>query len=148
MASSSGGPMFLNSINSSGIGKDGEYIANLFIEAIENVGSNNVVQVITDNASNMKLVGTTVEQKYPHIFWTPCVVHCLNLALKSMCQPSEKSPHFTNCKWILELLSEVSNLKNFVVNHDMAHALFQKHLDLCLLKAGETRFASHITMIT
>ncbi|XP_025884405.2 uncharacterized protein [Solanum lycopersicum] len=148
MASSSGGPMFLNSINSSGIGKDGEYIANLFIEAIENVGSNNVVQVITDNASNMKLAGTIVEQKYPHIFWTPCVVHCLNLALKSMCQPSEKSPHFTNCNWILELLSEVSNLKNFVLNHDMAHALSKKHSDLYLLKVGETRFASHIIMTT
>lgn len=51
-----------------------------------------------DNASNMKLAGTIVEQKYPHIFWTICVVNCLNPTLKSMCQPSKKSPHFTNCK--------------------------------------------------
>ena len=68
MASSNGGPMFLNSINSSGIVKDGEYIANLFIEAIENVGSNNVVQVITDNASNMKLDSSFVEQNFPYNF--------------------------------------------------------------------------------
>jgi len=63
MASSSGGPMFLNSINFSGIVKDGEYIANLFIEAIENEGSNNVVQVITDSATNMKLAGSIMEKK-------------------------------------------------------------------------------------
>lgn len=123
--------MFLNSINSSGIVKDGEYTTNLFIEAIENVGSNNVVQIITHNASNMKLADTFVEQKIPHIFWTPCVVHCLNLALKSMCQTSDKSPHFTNCKWILELPSEVSNLKNFVVNHDLAHTPFQ-NIRICV----------------
>lgn len=63
--------------------------------------------------------------------------------MKSTCQPSDKSPHFTNCKWILELPSEVSNLKNFVVNHDLAHTHFQKHSDLGLLKVGETRFVSH-----
>ncbi|PHU11991.1 hypothetical protein BC332_18921 [Capsicum chinense] len=47
-----------------------------------------------------------------------------------------------------ELPSEVSNLKNFVVNHDMANAIFQKHSDLCLLKVGETRFASYVIMTT
>jgi len=146
MAASSGGPIFLKSINSSGVVKGGEYIANLFIKSIEEVGASNVVQVITDNASNMKLAGSTVEQTYPHIFWTPCVVHCLNLALKSMCQPSEKSTQFINCKWILDLIGEVSSLKIFVLNHDMAHALFQKHSALSLLKVAETRFASHVVM--
>ncbi|XP_016495626.2 uncharacterized protein LOC107814692 [Nicotiana tabacum] len=146
MAASSGGPIFLKSINSSGVVKGGEYIANLFIKSIEEVGASNVVQVITDNASNMKLAGSMVEQTYPHIFWTPCVVHCLNLALKSMCQPSEKSTQFINCKWILDLIDEVSSLKNFVFNHDMAHALFQKHSALSLLKVAETRFASHVVM--
>ncbi|XP_016474542.2 uncharacterized protein LOC107796301 [Nicotiana tabacum] len=146
MAASSGGPIFLKSINLSGVVKGGEYIANLFIKSIEEVGASNVVQVITDNASNMNLVGSTVEQTYPHIFWTPCVVHSLNLALKNMCQPSEKSTQFINCKWILDLIGEVSSLKNFVLNHDMAHALFQKHSALSLLKVAEMRFASHVVM--
>ncbi|XP_060200771.1 uncharacterized protein LOC132629044 [Lycium barbarum] len=146
MAASSGGPIFLNSINSSGIVKDGDYVANLFVKAIEGVGSENVVQVITDNASNMKLAGSIVEQSFPHIFWTPCVVHCLNLALKSMCQPSEKSTHYKNCKWMVELISQMNNLKNFVVNHDIAHSIFKKYSDLCMLRVAETRFASHIIM--
>ncbi|KAM3319325.1 hypothetical protein P3S67_006525 [Capsicum chacoense] len=30
----------------------------------------------------------------------------------------------------------------------MAHAIFQKHSDLCLLKVGETRFASYVIMTT
>ncbi|KAM3245791.1 hypothetical protein P3L10_007558 [Capsicum annuum] len=146
MGASSVGPIFLKSINSSGVVKEGGYIAKLFIKSIEDVDPNNVVQVITDNVGNMKLTGTIVEETFPHIFWTPCVVHCLNLALKSMCQPSAKSAHFSSCAWILKVIGDVSSLKNFVVNHDMAHAIFQKHLELSLLKVSETRFASHIVM--
>ncbi|XP_075099048.1 uncharacterized protein LOC107821901 [Nicotiana tabacum] len=108
MGASSGRPIFLKSINSSGIIKDGEYIAKLFIKAIEDVDAENVVQVITDNA--------------------------------------EKSTHFKNCEWILKLIGQVSSLKNFVVNYDMALAIFQKYSELSLLKVAETRFASHIIM--
>uniref|UniRef100_A0A1S4C2V0 DUF659 domain-containing protein n=1 Tax=Nicotiana tabacum TaxID=4097 RepID=A0A1S4C2V0_TOBAC len=108
MGASSGGPIFLKSINLSGIIKDGEYIAKLFIKAIEDVDAKKVVQVITDNA--------------------------------------EKSTHFKNCEWILKLNGQVSSLKNFAVNHDMALAIFQKYSELSLLKVAETRFASHIIM--
>ncbi|PHT89161.1 hypothetical protein T459_04274 [Capsicum annuum] len=83
MGASSGGPTFLKSINSSSVVKDGGYIAKLFIKAIEDVDSKIVVQVITNNAVNMKLDDAIVEETFLHIFWTPCVVHCLNLALKS-----------------------------------------------------------------
>ncbi|XP_060210731.1 uncharacterized protein LOC132637694 [Lycium barbarum] len=148
MGASSGGPIFLKSINSTGIVKDGNYVAKLFIKAIEDVDAKNIVQVISDNASNMKLVSSIVEKTFPHIFWTPCVIHCLNLALKSLCQPLDKSTHFDNCKWIVQLISQASSLKNFVMNHDMAHAIFQKHSELSLLKVAETRFASHIIMIS
>ncbi|KAM3325673.1 hypothetical protein P3S67_000798 [Capsicum chacoense] len=75
MGASSGEPIFLKSINSSGVVKDGGYITKLFIKAIEDVDPKNVVQVITDNAKNMKLAGTIVEETFPHIFWTSCVVH-------------------------------------------------------------------------
>jgi hypothetical protein len=47
------------------------------------------VQVITDNAANCRAAGIIVEQKHPHIFLTPCVVHTLNLALKNICASRE-----------------------------------------------------------
>ena len=49
------------------------------------IGHENVVQVITDNASVMKSARALIEGEYPKIFWTPCVVHTLNLALKNIC---------------------------------------------------------------
>ena len=41
----------------------------------------NVVQVITDNASNYVLVGKLLEEKHNTIFWTPCAAHCIDLML-------------------------------------------------------------------
>eukprot|EP01018_Ginkgo_biloba_P032313 Gb_32272 [translate_table: standard] len=73
------GSMFLNALDCNGELKDGTFIANILIDAIERVGPSNVVQVITDNASVCKAVGLLVEARYDNIFWTPCVVHSLNL---------------------------------------------------------------------
>jgi Protein of unknown function (DUF 659) len=44
-----------------------------------------VVQVITDNAPVCKAAGMLIETQYPNIFWTPCVVHTVNLALNNIC---------------------------------------------------------------
>ncbi|KAL8511415.1 hypothetical protein ACS0TY_017991 [Phlomoides rotata] len=107
MATSSGGTMFLKAIDASGIIKDGEYVSSLFEEAIKEVGESNVVQIITDNASNYKSAGSMIESRYPHIFWTHCVVHSLNLALKSICDPTERSPQYDQCKWISDLVGDV-----------------------------------------
>ena len=54
-------------------------------DAIKNIGHEKVVQVITDNASVMKSAGALIEGKYPKIFWTPYVIHTLNLVLKNIC---------------------------------------------------------------
>ncbi|GMP85368.1 hypothetical protein CsSME_00038555 [Camellia sinensis var. sinensis] len=97
MASSAGGAMFVKAIDSSGIVKDGEYVASLFIKAIKEVKEANVVQIVTDNTSNYKAAGLSIENKYSHIFWTPCVVHSLNLALKSICTPPDKSAQYDQC---------------------------------------------------
>ena len=55
------GAMFLKSVDCEGEFKDGQFIANILIEAIEQVGPRNVVQVITDNAKNCRAVGLLVE---------------------------------------------------------------------------------------
>ena len=76
--------MFLKTVDCEGQQKDAQFIANILIEAIEFVGAENFVQVITDNATMCRAVGLIVEGNYQHIFWTPCVVHSLNLMLSKM----------------------------------------------------------------
>ncbi|CAN6570852.1 unnamed protein product [Malus baccata var. baccata] len=81
MATCESGPMFLRAINCEGEYKDKYCIANFLTEAIKEIGHENVVQVITNNAHVCRAAGLLIEAHYPHIFWTPCVVHTLNLAL-------------------------------------------------------------------
>ena len=55
------GAMFLKVVYCSGIEKDASFISSILIDAIESVGPQNVVQVITDNAQVCKVVGLIVE---------------------------------------------------------------------------------------
>lgn len=76
--------MFLRAVDCEGQVKDANFIARLFIESIESVGVDNVVQVIMDNAKVCRAAGALVEAQYDHIFWTPCTLHSLNLVMKAL----------------------------------------------------------------
>ncbi|KAK9681436.1 hypothetical protein RND81_10G002000 [Saponaria officinalis] len=119
------------------------FIAEIFIQAIEDVGAHYVVQVVTDNGSNFKSAGNLIELKYPSIFWTPCVVHCVNLAFKSICEPPQKSDHYDQCKWLTSLCEDMNEVQKFVSNHDLVKGLFNKYSTHQLLHVADTRFASH-----
>ena len=85
MVVTDGGLVFIKAIDGSDKFKDKHYIDGVLKDAIKEIGHEKVVQVITNNASVMKCVGALIEGEYPKIFWTPCVVHTLNLVLKNIC---------------------------------------------------------------
>ena len=68
------GTMFLKSVDASDKVKDGQLLFQLLDEVVEEVGVANVVQVITDNASNYVLAGKMLEEKHRTIFG-PHVLH-------------------------------------------------------------------------
>ena len=51
------------------------------LKTIECIGPYNVVQFITDNAGNCKATRAIIEDKYPNIFWSGCLVHIINLLM-------------------------------------------------------------------
>ncbi|XP_030477544.2 uncharacterized protein LOC115694594 [Syzygium oleosum] len=150
MAVSDGEPMFIKSVDCSGETKDMHFIFNLFKEVINEIGHEKVVQVITDNASNCKGAGQLIEQEFPSIIWTPCVVHTLNLALKNICDPKNTETNhevYLECSWISEIVSEVMQIKHFIMNHSMRLAIYNEFVNLKLLSIADTRFASMIVML-
>ncbi|KAM0906211.1 hypothetical protein ACQ4PT_016894 [Festuca glaucescens] len=148
MAVTEDGPMFLRAVNTVGDTKSKEYIFEKLVETIDFIGAENVVQVVTDNASNCRGAGLMVEQKYPHIFWTPCVVHTLNLALKSIfAARNEEDPEYEHCNWISEVSSDAQQIRNFIMNHSMRLSMFNDFSKLNLLAIAETRFGSQIVML-
>lgn len=127
LAVTKSGPIFLKCENTEGKVKTKEYIVGLLVEVIEKVGPKNVVQVITDNAANCKAAGLIVEAKYKNIFWTPCVVHTLNLALKNICAPKnieDQNPMFQELQWICDAAGDALTIKNFIMNHGMRLSIF------------------------
>ncbi|KAH9616194.1 hypothetical protein KSS87_018483, partial [Heliosperma pusillum] len=42
---------------------------------VDQVGEENVVQIVTDNAANYKAVGLRLMEKRQKLFWTPCAAH-------------------------------------------------------------------------
>ncbi|GJN07687.1 hypothetical protein PR202_ga25535 [Eleusine coracana subsp. coracana] len=141
-------------ICSDGQYKSKEYIAEKLKGIIEEVGRHNVVQIITDNAANCKGAGLIIESEYDNIFWTPCVVHTLNLALNSICEPKignnpsdEEMFVWGELQFIYDVKTEAALIKNFIMNHGMRLSMFNQFSRLKLLSIAETRFASVVCML-
>jgi hypothetical protein len=78
IVSSPKGAMFLKVEHCLGKIKYRHFIANILINAIEQVGLSSVVQDITDNAPVVKAASLIVESRHNYIFWTTCIVHNIN----------------------------------------------------------------------
>ena len=142
--------MFLKAVDCLGETKDKYFTSNLMKKDIIGVGPKNVVQVITDNVANCKATGYLIEAQFPKIFWTPCVVHTLNLALKNICATKNVENNtlvFEECSWISDMVGDVMMIKNFITNHSMRLAIYNEFVNLKLLSVAETRFASSIVML-
>jgi hypothetical protein len=57
------GAVFVKAVDTSGDVKDAAYIADLIIKEVEVLGPENVIQVITDNASACAAAGKLVERR-------------------------------------------------------------------------------------
>lgn len=120
MAVTESGPMFLKAVNCFNEVKDREFIAKRIREVIMEVGPSNIVQVVTDNAPACKATGLIIEAEFPSIYWTPCVVHTLNLALKNICavkDTGKNSVVYKECSWITKIADDARFIKNFVIGH-------------------------------
>jgi len=150
MTVTNSGPMFLKSINAFDEIKDKDFIARHMRDVIMEVGPNNVVQIITDNAAVCKAAGMLIELEFPSIYWTPCVVHTLNLALKNICaakNTEKNSVAYDQCFWISQIANDATFIKNFIVGHSMRISMFNRFNSLKLLSVAQTRFASTIVML-
>ena len=109
-----------------------------------------MVQVITNNAPVCSSTGLIIQNEFQHIFWTPCVVHTLNLALKNICAAKNLEKNavtYEECHWITEVVGDLVTIKNFIMNHSLRLFIFNEFVPLKLLAVADTRFASAIIMM-
>eukprot|EP00268_Persea_americana_P006990 TRINITY_DN12554_c0_g1_i1.p1 TRINITY_DN12554_c0_g1~~TRINITY_DN12554_c0_g1_i1.p1 ORF type:complete len:113 (-),score=18.75 TRINITY_DN12554_c0_g1_i1:183-521(-) len=110
MAVTESGPMFLKAVDCSGEIKDKYFIYGLLKEVIEDVGPQNVIKVIIDNAKNCSGAGHLIEAQLENIVWTLCVAHTLNFALQNICMAKNVENNqltYEECCWITDLAKNV-----------------------------------------
>jgi hypothetical protein len=129
------GAMFLAAHDSSSIIASFENISDLLLKTINDVPSN-VIPVITDNATNCKGAGKIIERVHPHIFWSRCLVHTLNLLMHDIVNHRE-------CGWINQLYKRGKQLIKFITGHTRVNYFYNTHSRLQLLKIANARFASY-----
>jgi Protein of unknown function (DUF 659)/hAT family C-terminal dimerisation region len=131
------GGTFLNSVDSSGETKDAPYIAQIISQAIEKVGPDKVVQVVTDNAANCKAAWPIISEKYSHIVCSPCAAHCLDLLLEDWGK-----------LFIASVVRDAVDIVQFINGHDGSRALMLKHSPgKGLLRPASTRFGTNVIML-
>jgi hypothetical protein len=78
------GTYFLESVDASIECQDARMIEDLLEKRIEDVGKENVVQVVTDNGANYKAAGKILMERIPTLYCSPCACHCLDLMLEAI----------------------------------------------------------------
>jgi hypothetical protein len=78
------GSLFMDSVDCSAEKKDGRYVFELVDGCIEDIGAENVVQVVTDNASVNIAAANLMKAKRPNIFWNGCAAHTIDLMLEDI----------------------------------------------------------------
>ncbi|XP_057418793.1 uncharacterized protein LOC130713003 [Lotus japonicus] len=138
MVNCSAGTMFLKSVDASDYVKTGEKLFELLDSIIDEVGEENVVQVITDNGSNYVSAGKMLEEKRPNLYWTPCAAHCIDLMLEDI----GKIP------LIKKTIQRAISLVGFIYGHTSTLSLLRYYTKKReLVRHAVTRFAtSYLTL--
>eukprot|EP00253_Pinus_taeda_P001557 PITA_01557 len=131
------GTMFIKSLDASKHIKDAATIYESLDGFIQEIGVQNVVQVITDNAANYVSAGKMLMERHPTLFWTPCAAHCLDLLLEDMRKLS----------FIKEAVDMARSIPKFIYNHAFVLSLMRRFTrNKELQRPAITRFAT--TFIT
>jgi len=133
------GTVFLKSIDASNICKTTEQIFKMMDDLVDEVGEENVIQIVTDNAANYKAVGELLMQKRKNLYWTPCATHCIFLMLKDF---ENKIPLHH------ETIANGKEIKTYIYSRSDLISLLHKYTTgTDLIRATNTRFVtSYLTL--
>jgi hypothetical protein len=133
------GTSFISFKEMSDVSHTSEVIFNLVDTAIEEIGPESVVQVVTDNASNNMGAKNLLEEKRPHVFWTSCAAHTINL----MIQGIGNMPKFK------KVIDQAKAFTIFVYGHTRTLECLRYFTEgKEVVRPGVTRFASNFLTLT
>jgi hypothetical protein len=103
-------------------------------EMVQEVGERRVVQIVTDNEASYKKAGKLLMRKWPHLYWVPCVAHCIDLMLEDIGKEDE----------VKKVVEAVQSITTFIYSHSYVLAMVRQYTNNReILRPGPTRFASN-----
>ena len=110
----------MNSIDAFDIITNGELMFKYLDNMVEEIGEENVVQVITNNASNYVNPGTRLMEKRIRL-WTPCPAHCIDMMLEDVGELNVHTNTLLQAKQVVKFIYGhtwiLSLLGTFTKNH-------------------------------
>ncbi|KAG8380934.1 hypothetical protein BUALT_Bualt06G0068200 [Buddleja alternifolia] len=139
VAYSPGGAVMMNSFEVSKEKKTGMYLRDILVSVIDDIGAENIVQFITDNASNFESAGDMLMGRYPHLYKTRCATHGIQLLLKDI---------YVEIEWLQKVIDDAKLIIMFMYKHTILLSLMREHTNNRELKHPcTTRFASNFKMV-
>ncbi|KAI8543162.1 hypothetical protein RHMOL_Rhmol08G0196200 [Rhododendron molle] len=127
------GTCFLSSKEDSEASHMGVYIFEYVDKFIKDIGAQNVVQVVKDNASNNMAAADLLKIKRPNIFWTSCGTHTINLMLEGIGKQSK----------FKGIIDKAKAFTIFVYAHHNTLAMMRKYTKRRdIVRPGVTRFVT------
>jgi hypothetical protein len=127
------GTSFLSSKEMSDVSHTSEVIFELVDKAIEDIGPEHVVQVVTDNASNNMGAKKLLLEKRQNLFWTSCATHTINLMLQGI----------GNMARFKKVIDQAKAFTIFVYGHTRTLDCLRHFTEgRDIVRPGVTRFAS------
>ncbi|XP_047134973.1 uncharacterized protein LOC124812412 isoform X2 [Hydra vulgaris] len=93
----------------------GKYMANEIKKVLEEINSNKVSDIVTDNAANMKNAWTRLKDFYPHLQCCVCISHGLNLLFTD----------FFKLTTLSVLMSQATDIVREIKNSHLSVAAFR-----------------------
>lgn len=110
------GIYFVSSVDATNVVEDAANLFKLLDKVVEDMGEENVVQVITENTPSYQAAGKMLEDKRKKLFWTPCAAYCIErmledfVKIKLVGECMEKGQKITkliyNQIWLLNLMKK------------------------------------------
>ena len=98
--------IYHSSVDTTNILKTTDYIFSLMDKVVEEIGEENIVQLVIDNEASFKAISMLLIKKRKHLFWSPCAAHCIYLMLEDI----------RSMKQIKETLYQAKMITRFIYN--------------------------------
>ncbi|CAH9061984.1 unnamed protein product [Cuscuta europaea] len=133
------GMYFVCSVDATDVIEDSMHLFKLLDGVVEEMGEENVMQVITQNTPSYQAAGKMLEEKRRHLFWTPCASDCIDRMLED----------FLKIKWVGECIEKGQEVTKFIYNRLWLLSLMKKEFTggQELLRPSFTKFASSFTTV-